>query len=334
MKKHRYLICALVTLVCFLGIGGIAGAADGISLKLAHTSAPKTAIFETYEVFKKAVEKNSAGAVKVQVYPSGQLGGDVPTAEGVLKGALDIASTGTNNMAPFTQLFFWADLPFMFVSMDGVHKVYSGAIGEEFKKKLEEQTDFKCLFYANPGSFRNLMNSKRPIRTPADMNGLKFRSAPSPVEMDTIRAIGGNPTPVAWPETYMALEQKVVDGEMQQYHWAVTARHQEVIRYVTELPGQHALHLALINKKKFASYPPAAQKAILDAAAEAQKFNFANTEKMNEDLKKICLAAGVQIYTATPEEVAVWRKAALNAWKPYADKVPQDLVDRIQAAQK
>ena len=334
MKKYLHFICAIAAAFFFMGSPCIASAADGISLKLAHTSAPKTAIFETYEVFKKAVEKNSAGALKIQIYPSGQLGGDVPTAEGVLKGSLDIASTGTNNMAPFTQLFFWADLPFMFVSMDAVHKVYAGAIGEEFKKKLEDQTDFKCLFYANPGSFRNLMNSKKPVRTPADMNGLKFRSAPSPVEMDTIRAIGGNPTPVAWPETYMALEQKVVDGEMQQYHWAVTARHQEVIKYVTELPGQHALHLALINKKKFASYPPAIQKALLDGAAEAQKFNFENTGKMNENLKKICLDAGVQIYTATPEEVAVWRKAAMAVWGQYADKVPQELIDRIQAAQK
>ncbi len=309
-------------------------AADVQTLKLAHTSAPKTAIFETYEVFKKAVEKNAAGKLKIQIYPNGQLGGDVPTAEGVLKGSLDIASTGTNNMAPFTSLFFWADLPFIFTSMDGVHKIYGGAVGEEFKKKLEQETEFKCLFYANPGSFRNLMNSKKPVRSPADMESLKFRSAPSPVEMDTIRAIGGNPTPVAWPETYMALEQKVVDGEMQQYHWAVTARHQEVIKYVTEVPGQHALHLALINKKTFASYPPEMQKALLDGAAEAQKFNFENTVKMNEILKKTCVDAGVKIYVATPEEVGVWRKAAMTVWTKYADKVPQALIDRIQAAQK
>ncbi|WP_034638155.1 TRAP transporter substrate-binding protein [Desulfovibrio cuneatus] len=309
-------------------------AQDTLVLKLAHTSAPHTPIFETYELFKKKVEEKSGGKIIVQVYPLGQLGGDVPTAEGVLKGSIDIASAGSNNMAPFTDIFFWADLPFIFKSIDTVHKVYAGEIGNEYKEKLEKSSDFKCLFYADPGSFRNLMSSKRPLRSPADMGGLKFRSAPSPVEMDTVRAIGASPTPVSWPETYMALEQKVVDGEMQQYHWAVTAMHQEVIKYVTEVPGQHALHLALINKNKFEALPTAWQKILQEAADEAQQFNFANAEKMNESLKKTCLDAGVTIYTATPEEVNVWREAAMPVWKKYQDKVPQALVERILAAQK
>jgi tripartite ATP-independent transporter DctP family solute receptor len=337
MPKHLAYPFTAFLLGCAFILGSSAAslaAQDKLTLKLAHTSAPGTPIFKTYALFKKLVEEQSGGSISIQIYPLGQLGGDVPTAEGVLEGSIDIASTGSNNMAPFTELFFWADLPFIFKSIDAVHKVYGGAIGREYKQKLEESTNFKCLFYADTGGFRNLMNSKRVVRSPADMAGLKFRSAPSPVEMDTIRAIGGSPTPVAWPETYMALEQKVVDGEMQQYHWAVTAMHQEVIKYVTEVPGQHALHLCLINKQRFAKFTPEVQKILLDAAAEAQTFNFTNAEAMNGPMKKICLDAGVEIITATPEENEVWRKAAMKVWDQYKDKVPSALVQRILDAQQ
>jgi len=330
----RKLLFNILSLALVLSCSGIARAADTITIKLAHTSAPKTIIFETYEQFKKSLEAKTGGKVKVQIYPLSQLGGDVATTESVIKGSLDIASCGTNNLAPFTELFFWADLPFIFKDITGVHTVYGGAIGQEYKEKLEAQTPLKCLFFADTGGFRNLMNTKHPISTPADMAGLKFRSAPSPVEMDIIRAFGANPTPVSWPETFMALEQRVVDGEMQQYHWAVTARHQEVIRFITELPGQHALHLALINKDKFNTYPADVQKAILEAADEAQQFNFANAEARNNDLRKIILDAGVAIQTATPEQVAVWRELGVTVWKKYSDKVPQALIDRILAAQK
>ena len=334
-KFFLWLFAALTSCVLSFGASTPSLAAqDKLTLKLAHTSAPRTPIFETYALFKKLVEEKSGGAVIIQIYPLGQLGGDVPTAEGVLEGSIDFASTGSNNMAPFTELFFWADLPFIFKDIDGVHKVYGGAIGDEYKQKLEDATKFKCLFFADTGGFRNLMNSKRVVRNPGDMAGLKFRSAPSPVEMDTVRAIGGSPTPVAWPETYMALEQKVVDGEMQQYHWAVTAMHQEVIKYVTEIPGQHALHLCLVNKERFAQLKPEVQKVLLEAAAEAQAFNFANAEKMNVPMKQTCIDAGVQIIAATPEENEVWRNAAMKVWEQYKDKVPPELVQRIIDAQK
>jgi len=332
MKK--FFPVSLLSAALLLLQGPFSAADAATTLRLAHTSAPNTAIYATYEVFKKSLEDISKGKVRVQIFPSGQLGGDVPTAEAVLSGAIDICSTGTNNMAPFTELFFWADMPFIFKNMDGVHQVYSGEIGEEFKKRLEEETGFKLLFYANPGSFRNIMTTRKPIITPADLSGLKFRSAPSPVEMDIIRAIGATPTPIAWPESFMALEQRVVDGAIQQYHWAVTARWQEVTKFVTEVPLQHALHLALMSKTRFNSLPPDVQKAILEASAAAQKFNFENTGKMNDELKKICVDAGVQIRVATPEEEAQWRKLAVTVWEKYADKVPQALIDRILAAQK
>jgi len=323
-------------LVASFVVGGATAsfAADKpITFKLSHTSAPNTAVYETYEVFKKSLEKYSDGKVKVQVYPQSQLGSDVPATEAVLKGAVDMSSIGTNNIPVFTELYFWAEMPFMFKSSKGVHQVYGGEIGNELKQKLEETTNLKCLFYPDPGNFRNIMNAKREVVSPKDMEGLKFRTGPSPVEMDTVRAIGGSPTPINWSETYMALEQKVVDGSMQHYQWAFSGRHQEVVRYLTELPAAHAMHLAVMNKEKFYAYPKDIQEAILKAADDAQKWNFENTESWTDKLREKFKEAGVAIRVATPEEVEVWREAAITMYPKYADKVPQSFIDRVRAAQ-
>lgn len=345
MKKIILPLIILLVSLLAAGCGGSkdnqqqasqAGAkGDVITLKLAHTSAEGTTIYKTYDKFRELVEKNSNGKIKVEVFPASALGGDQALVEGAMRGSIDIGSSGTNNLPQFTNLYLWADLPYVFKSLDGVHKVYGGSIGEEMKKKFEEeQKDLKVLFYADPGSFRNFMNSKKEIRTPEDAKGLKMRTAASPVEQAIVRAFNASPTPISWPEVYMALEQKVVDGELQQYHWIVTAKHQEIIKYVSEIGGQHALHLAIMSKKTWDKLTPDQQKIVLDASKEAQKFNFDNAEKFNDELRQIVIKAGVKIYNPTPEEMKQWEKAGQKVWEEYKDKVSRELIERVLKAQE
>lgn len=339
MKTKTWILGVLS--MAFWGLLTVAGgdearsaAPAGGTLTLAHTSSPGTTIFNTYERFKNNLETKSNGRLKVNVHPQSSLGGDVAQVEGAKRGSIDIGSCGTNNLTPFTSLYMWADMPYVFKSIDSVHRVYGGPIGEEFKKKLEdEQKDLKVLFYADPGDFRNFMNTKREVRTPADAKGLKLRTAASPVEQAIVRAFGASPTPINWPEVYMSLEQKVVDGELQQYHWIVTARHHEIIRFVTECGGQHALHLAIMGKKTWDRLTPDLQKVVIDAARDAQKYNFDNAEQLNEGLRQIVQKAGVKIYRPTPEEYKSWENAGRKVWTEFQDKVPMDLINRILKAQ-
>lgn len=342
MKKKGWIIGMLsVAFVILLIVTGgneaesAAPAGGTITLTLAHTSSPGTPIFATYARFKDALEKNSKGKIKVNVHPQSSLGGDVAQVEGAKRGSIDIGSCGTNNLSPFTTLYMWADMPYVFKNIDGVHKVYGGPIGEEFKKKFEdEQKDIKVLFYADPGDFRNFMNTKREVKTPADAKGLKLRTAASPVEQAIVRAFGASPTPINWPEVYMSLEQKVVDGELQQYHWIVTAMHQELIKYITECGGQHALHLAIMSRKTWDKLTPDLQKVVTEAAKDAQKYNFDNAAKLNDGLRQIVLKAGVKIYRPTPEEYKSWENAAKVVWTEFQQKVPMELIDRVRKAQE
>ncbi|MHB8916732.1 MAG: TRAP transporter substrate-binding protein [Desulfocucumaceae bacterium] len=348
MKKKIngiYLVIAMLVIsVLAVGCGGskdkqqapqAAAKSDIVTIKLAHTSAEGTTIYKTYDKFKELVEKNSSGKIKVEVFPASALGGDQALVEAAKRGSIDIGSCGTNNLSQFSNLYLWADLPYVFKSLDGVHKVYGGPIGDEMKKKFQdEQKDLIVLFYADPGSFRNFMNSKKEIKTPEDAKGLKIRTAASPVEQAIVRAFGAAPTPVSWPEVYMALEQKVVDGELQQYHWIVTAKHQEIIKYVSEIGGQHALHLAVMSKLTWDKLTPDQQKIVADAAKEAQKFNFDNAEKFNNDLRQVVIKAGVKIYNPTPDEMKQWEKAGQKVWDEYKDKVSRELIDRVLKAQE
>jgi len=345
MSTKKLISISLMLFMCVVMLIGCSGnekapeqeagkPAEIVKLKLAHTSAPNTAIYRTYEKFKEEVEARSGGQIYVDVFPSGQLGGDQDTVEATMRGSLDICSSGTNNMSPFTELFLFADLPYVMRSIEGAHKVYGGPIGKELKEKTEKELSLKLLFFADPGSFRDVMNTRREIRTPSDMRGLKFRSAASPIEQETIRAFGGAPTPIAWPETYMALEQGVVDGGLQQLHWAVTAGHQEIIRYITRTGGIHAVHMALMNLDRFRSLSPEHQRIIIEAADVAQKYNFNNTEAWNKDLEQIVKDAGVQFYTPTQEEMELWIAAGMTVYDKFADKVPREFIDRILAEQE
>lgn len=317
--------------------GGAGQAAEDkeVNLVLSHTAAPGTPIFLSYEKFKEEVEKRSNGSIKIQIHDSSKLAGDTKGVEMLKTGSLDIASAGTNNMSPFTELFLVFDLPYIFKDVEATHKVLASEIGQEFKDKLEKEQDLKLLFYVDPGSQRDVMNSKKEIKVPDDMKGLKFRSAPSPIEIATVEAYGATATPVPWVETYSALEQGVVEGELQQYHWAVTANHQEVVKYVAETGGIHAVHLALMSNKSFNEKLSANQQKILvEAADEAQKFNFQKSTEMTEELKNKMKEAGVQFYTPTAEEQKLWMEQGKKVWSQFSDKIPQELIDRIQKAQE
>lgn len=339
MKKYGWffglLSAAFILLLVPTGSYGAAPTDGVITITLAHTSSPGTPIFKAYERFKEDLEKKSNGKLKVNVHAQSTLGGDVALVESVKRSSIDIGSCGTNNLTPFTTLYMWSDMPYVFKSIDSMHKVYGGEIGEEFKKKFEEQQgDIKVLFYADPGDFRNFMNTKREVKTPADAKGLKLRTAASPVEQAIVRAFGASPTPINWPEVYMSLEQRVVDGELQQYHWIVTARHQEIIKYVTECGGQHALHLAIMSKKTWDSLTPELQKVVMDAAKDTQKYNFENAAGFNNELRQEVLKAGVKIYKPTAEEYKAWEESGRKVWTEFKDKVSMDLINRILKAQE
>ncbi|WP_216829581.1 TRAP transporter substrate-binding protein [Alkalihalobacterium elongatum] len=337
MKKQLLLaLSALLLIVALAGCGASSGAggSDSTEIVLSHTAAPGTPIYLTYEKFKEEVEERSEGEVTVRIHHSATLAGDTQGVEMLKSNTLDVASAATNNMAPFTDLFLVFDLPYMFEDVYATHKVLSGEIGQEFREKTREDLDLELLFFLDPGTHRHVMNTEREVKVPDDLKGLRFRSAESPIEMAYVESLGAIATPITWVEVYSALEQGVVNGLVQQPHWAVTANLHEVIRHVTETGGIHALHIAFMNPRTFDGLTEEQQQIVRDAALAAQEFNFEQSPEFADELKQEMIDEGVTFYTPTEEEQQLWVETSVKIWDQFTDKVDQDLIERIQAAQQ
>ena len=305
-----------------------------IELTLAHSATPDNSLAIAYQKFADLVWQKTNGKVKITVHGSGVLGSDQDLVNACKLGTIDIGSCASNNMGPFTDAYLFADLPYIFDSIDSSHKVWWGPIGEELKQKVEKDMGVKVVMYLDTGGgFRVLANNKRPVKVPADLQGMKLRATASPVEIALLKAWGASPTPIQWAEVYNALEQKVVDGEHLHYVWIYNARHFEALKYLTEVGAMCNVHVCVMSPKawdKLGQY----QSAFLEAARETEKYCAQVDAGKGKECKQKLLAAGLEVYTPTAQELAQWRELGKSVWDQFKDKIPAELVSRVVEAQK
>jgi len=321
------IITAIMCTAVFFGFPNEPKAAR--ELVLAHTGGPGSAVESTYQKFKELVEEKTNGDLTIQIFGAGTLAGDQTAVEGVQMGTIDIGSSGTNNMAPFTKKFLFGDLPYIMNSIESSHKVWGGEVGDELKEEVGKELNVIGLFFVDVGSFRVLGNNKRPVHVPADLKGLKIRATATPVEQAILREWGASPTPVNWPEVYMALEQGVVQGTYVQHMWTTTAKHHEAMKYYTEVGGVQNMHFCLMSKATWDSISETQQKAVLEAAEEAQTFGFELAPRLVDELRKEMEKAGGTFYYPTEEEMQLWMGIKDKVWSDFADQIDQDLVKRV-----
>src|SRR5690625_1261837 len=180
------------------------------TIKLAHPNVPSHPMGMAFEKFKELVEERSDGDLVVEIYDSGKFGDDADITQGIQIGTLQMGSSSTPNLVPFSDAFLLFDMPFLFTDYESTDRVADGEIGQELAKSLEE-SGIIGLGYIDIG-FRHLFNSKRPVGVLEDAAGLKVRSTASKAHIDTLKSLGMNPTPITWSEVYTALQQKTVDG--------------------------------------------------------------------------------------------------------------------------
>jgi len=187
-----------------------ASASATTTIKLAYVAQPSNPYHPAMEYFAKKVQEKSKGALEVKLFHSQQLGGERDYIEGMQLGTLEMAGTSTAVLGPFEPRIQVLDLPFLFRSSDHLDKVLDGPIGKELAE-LFPPKGFRILGFTDMGA-RYLHNSKRMIRTPEDMKGLKFRVMQNPVHIETYKAMGARAVPMARPEVYSALKQGALDG--------------------------------------------------------------------------------------------------------------------------
>jgi len=229
MKKSRVVLCIFLVLTIGVLLGGSVLAADYV-MKIGHAQSVMTPRHKACEYFKELVEDKTNGRIKVDIYPSNQLGTEAEMLESVKMGVIQ-ATLGGQFEAASPKLLIYT-MPFLFEDIESVYGLIRGPIGDKIAATAEDN-DIKILATGVAGGLRNFTNNKRPIETPADMKGLKIRTPPIDSIIKTIEAIGGNPVSVPYAELYMALKTGVADGQENPFTNMVDKKLYEVQKYLT-----------------------------------------------------------------------------------------------------
>lgn len=221
--------------------------------------------------FKKYVEEKTKGRVEVQIYPASQLGGEERAFQDVQQGVIQIASLASNNAAVFAPSLYVIDLPYLFRTNQEGWAILD-KYWDELNAKTIKESGNRIIGWLDLG-YRHVCNSKRPIRTIEDLKGLKIRVPNNPVMINTFRAWGCEPTPLAWDETFNALQQKVVDGQENSYVVFASNKFEEVQKYMTELRYKLQIIVMVVNDTWLKKQPADIQQAILEGGRLATKHN-------------------------------------------------------------
>jgi len=265
MKRLTLFIAAVC--VCLLAAPvGNADAAKKITIKAAHNGnlKPDDAQNMGFEVFKKMVEEKSKGEIVVQLYPAAQLGDARTIVEGVQMGTIEVGDVENGPMGRFVPEAMLWDLPYIFRDISHVHAVLDGPIGKEVQEKFLK-IGIRHLGY-NDGGFRSFTNSTRPIKSVADLTGLKIRVMESEVMISTINAFGASAIPMAFGELYSALQQGVVDGQENPMNLIESQRFYEVQKYLSQTEHFYYPRQYIVSEKFWQKLSPEHQKIVAEAA--------------------------------------------------------------------
>ena len=257
--------------------------------------------------FKEEVEKNLPGKYEVVVHHSGALGNELQVLQQIQLGTTQMAVTTTGPMESFVPEIKALEMPFLFPSYEAADKVLDGRIGADLMKRFEKAGIVGLRFLDN--GFRDVTNSKRPVKTPADLTDLKIRTMESPTHLAIWRAIGANPTPMAWP-IVTQLQQGVIDGQENPIAVIYGAKLNEAGQKYLTLTRHVYSALVIVANKAFIDKMPPGDRKVFFEAAKAGSLTGRAYIRTNEAKQLAALkAAGVQV-VENPDLAAFRAKTA------------------------
>jgi tripartite ATP-independent transporter DctP family solute receptor len=319
----RILIAAAAALAI-----GCGNAMAQTSLRFADTLSANDTHNQAARQMAELLKERSGGKLTMTVHPAGELGSDGAILEGVRLGSIDIALTGNPFFTQFAPRLNVLDLPFLFRDAAHAHKVMDGPIGESLLKDLERNRMVGLGFWEI--GFRQITNSKRPIRSPEDLKGIKIRTTPNKAHIEAFKLWGANPLPMAFTELYLALQTGTVDAQENPINNIYANRMYEVQKYLSLTEHAYTASIVAMNLAKFKALPPEQQKLLREVVREAGLHQRElNSKQESENLAKI-KAAGIEV--AESIDAAPFRQLAYEpVTKLYIDQHGREIVDQIIA---
>ena len=279
--------------------------------------------------FKQSFEQKTGGKHKIDLFPNGQLGSEENTVSNAAIGTLDFSILALNNVTPFSPTVGVLTLPYVIQSVDEAKKLTMGDVGKELTANTVRDANVRIVGWAYSG-FRVLTNSKKPVKTLADLQGLKIRVPKNEIMIASYQSWGINPSPMAWGETFTALQQRVVDGQDNPYITISAMKFNEVQKYVTNLRYVFSLEPLIVSESVFKRQPADVQKAILDAGAEASEHSYRWLLDTEDKIRKELVAKGMQIVDPADGEKEFITKATTTVWPKFYESIGgKDKLDKV-----
>jgi tripartite ATP-independent transporter DctP family solute receptor len=289
------------------------------------------------EIWGNIVRERTQGRINIKLYPGVSLVAGDQTREftAIRQGVIDLAIGSTINWSPQVKELNLFSLPFLMPDYKAIDALTQGEVGKDFFNILEKQGVVPLAWGEN--GYREVTNSKRPIRTPADLKGLKLRVVGSPIFNETFTALGANPTQMSWADAQPALASGAVDGQENPLTIFTAAKMHTLGQKNVTLWGYVADPLIfVVNKEVWASWTPDDQKIVREAAVEAGKqvIEMARKGLIAPDLSMISTVEGlgVNVVKLTPDERAAFVKATEKVYQKWAKTIGQPLVTKAEKA--
>ncbi|HHW02588.1 MAG TPA: TRAP transporter substrate-binding protein [Thermoanaerobacterales bacterium] len=286
---------------------------DKIVMKIAHAAKPGSARDLGAQKIKEVVEKETNGKVEVQIYPASQLGGGRDLIEGMQMGTIEMVILPSSFLGGFQPLTTIMDLPFYFP--DDVNALLKVEQSEAARKLLDttEEIGVKTMMIWHTGYKQFTAN--KPLTKPEDFKGLKFRTMPSPIQMEQYYVLGATPINMEFSETYNALQTGAIDGQENPLDTTYDMKFHEVQKAVTL--SRHGVldQFIMVSKTWYESLPKEIQDAIMKGVEEGQKVTLEKTYENEKKALEEFKAKGLQIVELTPEQ----RQAFVEATKGLRD---------------
>lgn len=333
MKKILATILVLALTFLLVACGGTTEVApkeeaQEIVIKAAHVEVEDRAMHQALVKFGEFIGEESGGVLKLEIYPNGELGDDTDVVEAIALGTVQMTVPGSAVFTAYDEKFSVMNLPYLFSSKEKMDAAFTGEFGDLIGGWMEEY-GFINLGYNYDGA-RCMSNNIRPINTPEDMKGIKFRVMDSALYIDMFKMLGANPTPMGFSEVYTALQQGVIDGQDNPAGLTYGSKFYENLKYFSVTQHVYANCPVIIGADFFNGLDEEYQNIIREGA-KVYLEDWQRSEESAAEAGYITAMeeAGVIVNTVSEENMLKFKEAVKPLYDSYREKLGDEIMDQV-----
>jgi TRAP-type transport system periplasmic protein len=305
-------------------------AGEQYALNIGHVLDPQHPVQIGGLRFAQVAAEKSGGRIKINIFPSSQLGSDREVLQNVQGGVVHGTIQASTSLVNFVPEYGALDLPYLVNSQDAAYRFLDGPVVKAELIDKAAKAGFHVVHHWEV-TFRHIYTSRKQIRSLADLKGLKIRVIPSPSYITLFRALGASPTPMAFGELYTALQQGTVDGAENDLITYNSTKHFEVAKNLAITRHIMLVNTLFLSEKHWNTYPADIQNILIEASLEGRKALIENRTAREGKVLELLKAGNVQ---TTEPDLAPFIDTARKSYPEFEGKLGKDLIRKVTEAVK